>query len=441
MQNFEVLCGPTANDGHGRLVILRTGDGREYRDTVETNSGYHRQGLLERAALQFDVPLEELASLDAEIVKAADAEDQQTESDRANIEFHRLTCAELDAGEYDLEYLIDNVLVARQPCILAGSKKSLKTSLLIDLGISLAVGGHFLGKLPVNRACRVGLMSGESGLGTIQETARRIAAAAGYQLSDIGGLIFSDDLPQFGHVGHEEALRRFIMADELEIIGIDPAYLCLPAVDHSNLFQVGERLRGMAKVCQETGAMLLVAHHTKRGKVDPFGAPELEDIAWAGFQEWCRQWLLIGRRERYEPGTGEHRLWLSFGGSAGHSALWAADIAEGTRETEGGRYWSVSVMRADEAREEVQARKDADREAKAAATLESDQRAILKIMAGVQGGDTKNGLRDRAPFGHSRFDRAFSTLVAEGSVQGVELLKRNKQTYAGWKLADDPEET
>ena len=31
--------------------------------------------------------------------------------------------AELDAATYDLEYLIDDALVARQPCILAGGKK------------------------------------------------------------------------------------------------------------------------------------------------------------------------------------------------------------------------------------------------------------------------------------------------------------------------------
>ena len=129
----------------------------------------------------------------------------------------------------------------------------MKTSLLIDLGVSLAMGGWFLGKLKVNRACRVGIMTGESGLATIQETARRIAVKAGYRLGEIGGLFFSQDLPQFGNLLHQDALRRFIMDDELEVLGIDPAYMCLPGVDHANLFQVGEQLRGVSNVCQETG--------------------------------------------------------------------------------------------------------------------------------------------------------------------------------------------
>ena len=93
----------------------------------------------------------------------------------------------------------------------------------------------------------------------------------------------------------------------------------------------------MSKVCADTGCMMILAHHTRKTKVDPFAPPELEDIAWAGFQEFARQWLLVGRREAYEPGTGNHRLWLSVGGSAGHTALWAVDIDEGTRDTFDGR--------------------------------------------------------------------------------------------------------
>ena len=56
------------------------------------------------------------------------------------------------------------------------------------------------------------------------------------------------------------------MDDELEVLAVDPAYMCLPDIDHASLFQVGERLRGVSRVCQETGAMLLLAHHTRKTK-------------------------------------------------------------------------------------------------------------------------------------------------------------------------------
>jgi hypothetical protein len=370
--------------------------------------------------------------------------EQDAAGEVRKLEFRRLTCAELDAGNYELEYLIDRTLVAGQPCIVAGGKKCLKTSLLLDMGISLAVGGFFLGKLKVNRACRVGIMSGESGLGTIQETARRICRAAGRNLADLGGLVFSEDLPRFGNLDHEDALRRFIMADELEVVVIDPAYMCLPGADAGNLFAQGDLLRGMSKVCSDTGCMMVLAHHTRKTKVDPFSPPELEDIAWAGFQEFARQWLLVGRREAYQPGTGDHRLWLSIGGSAGHTALWAADISEGTRETEGGRFWQVEVKPATEARAESEVRQaEAKRlraDERAAATLDSDRKELVKILTKLARPETKTVIRGRATFGRERFDRAFVSLADDGIFRPVALTKgRGQHDYEAWRLRTDDE--
>ncbi len=344
----------------------------------------------------------------------------------------------MDAADYNLEYLIDGVLVAGQPCGLAGAKKTLKTGLLIDLGISLAMGGCFLGKLRANRACRVGLMTGESGMATIQETARRICQAAGYHLGDIDGLVFSDQLPRFGSLDHQDAVRRFIEDDELDVLGIDPAYLCMPGADAGNYFVQGELLRGMGEVCAAAGCTMLLCVHNKKGKVDPYSPPELEDIAWAGFQEYFRQWLLVGRRERYEPGTGDHHLWLNVGGSAGHSALWAVDVAEGTRETPGGRFWKVNLMRADEAREQVQNRKEVKKQAERQERLERDKRTICNTLVKFPNGESKTIARLAAEIHTSRFNPAFAQLVDEGSVVPCEIIRSNRKTpYAGFKLADD----
>ncbi len=360
------------------------------------------------------------------------------------LRYKRLSCAELDVGSYELEYLIDRTLVAGQPCIVAGGKKCLKTSLLLDMGISLAMGGFFLGKLKVNRACKVGIMTGESGLATIQETARRICRAAGHNLADIGGLVFSEDLPQFGSVDHENALHRFIMDDELEVLIIDPAYLCLPGADAGNLFVQGDLLRGMSKVCTKTGCMMILAHHNRKTKVDPFSPPELEDIAWAGFQEFARQWILVGRREAYEPGTGEHRLWLSVGGSAGHTALWAADISEGTRETEGGRFWQVDLMHADEARQEVENRKHAEKKTKKdgqlAEELAEDRREIVAVMVRQKHAETKTAIRNGFAQGHRRFDRGWASLLADETVQIEKVKKANGREYDAYILRKNGDE-
>ena len=89
--------------------------------------------------------------------------------------FNLLTCDDLLDGDYTINYLIEKVLVAGQPCMIGGPQKGLKTSIMLDLGISLATGSPFLGRFPVTQTCKVVVLTGESGLGTIQDTVVRIS--------------------------------------------------------------------------------------------------------------------------------------------------------------------------------------------------------------------------------------------------------------------------
>ena len=426
----------------GKSLSVFVSEGRSFHHSSNDplSNGYWRR--------PFDVfcTLDHGGDCRAAVKAAADLLGMKTQpglkAEPQRIEYRRITCAELDATTYQLEYLIDNTLVAGQPCGLAGGKKDMKTSLLIDLGISLAMAGCFLGKLRVNRTCRVGIMTGESGLGTIQETARRICRAAGYNLADIGGLIFSDQLPRFGSFDHQDAVRRFIADDELEVLAIDPTYLCMPGADANNYFIQGELLRSMGDVCADAGCMMVLAVHNKKGRANPFAPPELEDIAWAGFQEYFRQWLLLGRRERYEPGTGEHRLWLNVGGSAGHSALWAVDISEGTRETEGGRFWSVNVMHADEARNEVQDRKEAEKAAKVQTALERDAGKVLTVLAKATEGATKSAIRTHAGLSGARVNAVVAWLLGKDRIVETTIQVSNHKTpQTGYRLAETKDDT
>ena len=357
------------------------------------------------------------------------------------VQYRRITSAELDATEYSQEFLIDRTVVAREPLVIAGAKKCLKTSLMIDMGITLAAGVHFLGELSATRACHVAIMSGESGLPTIQETARRIARAAGRKLAELEHLIWSPDLPQFGHVEHMKAFEDFLTADGIEVVMIDPAYLCMPSSDAGNLMAQGALLRSMNDICQRVGAMLVLAHHntqsslrhrqTKGGGYEP---PELEDIAWAGFQEWARQWILVGRRQKYEPGTGEHALWLNVGGSAGHSALWAVDIAEGVYDPDTPRKWEVGVRSGWNERE-MRARKAKRDKNEEIRTRENEWKLKLReVMERHPGGDTKKSYRELAGLNGSQMARATELLDREGRIVTTTVRKTNGRSYEGIKI-------
>lgn len=76
-------------------------------------------------------------------------------------------------------WFVKDLLAVDQVCLLAGPEKSCKTSIALDLAISIVSGKPFLGRFPVVEQTAVMFFSGESGEHTLCDTARAIAATKG----------------------------------------------------------------------------------------------------------------------------------------------------------------------------------------------------------------------------------------------------------------------
>ncbi len=352
-------------------------------------------------------------------------------------DFAPMTLAQLMARDVAVEYLIDNLIAARQPILLAGPVKSMKTSILLDLCFALVTGGHFLGYFRVLRSIAVGVMTGESDLPTIKDTLERIGRAAMIDPAGVSRLIISDRIPHLSDPAHLDAIRRLILDYELELLAVDPAYLALDGSDASNVMLFGQQLRAVSELCQEMGVALLLCHHTKKGSgID--GEPlDLTDAAWSGFAEHCRQWILVNHR-KYDEDSATHRLWLKGGGSAGHGGLWAVDVHQGHITDIGGRVWDVSVSTPNEVREQVADRKEASKETVRQDRLERDKRTVANTMAKFPTGESKSIIRDTAGIFSSRFNAALSALLANGAVVPCEIRKPCRKTpFTGFKLAGE----
>ena len=156
----------------------------------------------------------------------------------------------------------------------------------------------------------------------------------------------------------------------------------------------------------------------------------------AGFGEFARQWILLGRREEYLS-DGEHRLWLNIGGSAGHGGSWALDISEGSFTDPGGRRWGVTLRTAHDANEER--RKIAEvKKAKRCAERENEQRErVLHVLAECPSGDTSSALKAKARLSGDRFNLLIASLESEGMVERCEIKKgSSRRHYEGWRLRE-----
>ena len=354
--------------------------------------------------------------------------------------FKAVDCRELATASYSVRFLIAETLCEGQPLFIGAAAKSCKTLIAIDAAVSLATATPLFGVeyLSVDQPVRVGYFSGEGGLAVVQEYATRVANGRGIQLADVPGLVFCDVLPQLEDAQDIAALEAFLIDNELRVIVLDPIYLCMPGDDAGNLMKQGKVLRRINQVCLRNACTPILIHHTKKNVVNPYAPPELSDLSWSGFAEFSGQWWLIGRREKYnadEPG--EHALWLNVGGRAGHSALHALNIHEGSRKDPGGRYWSVDVVKASEAREGAREQQEASREAGQKKRLEADEKKLVNALAKFKAGETERTLRGASGVYDSRFKMALASLVNSGDVVRCDVYRAcRKAPYEGWKLAD-----
>lgn len=353
------------------------------------------------------------------------------------------TSEEFLATNYRQHFLIRRLLVEGQCCVLGGPKKVLKTSLLVDLAISLGTGTPFLGHpdFLVHDSVPVLLLSGESGGYTLKETARRIALAKNRLLSS-ASVYWGFYLPQLANGEHLKVLEGEIIRLKIKVAIIDPAYLCLLSAGASsnitaNVFAMGALLKNVSDIGQRTGCTIIIAHHTRKAdrQSSPFAVPDLEDLSGSGFAEWARQWFLLNRREAYVAGSGEHRLWMNVGGSAGHSGTWALDINEGTIAEDGdGRTWDVTVSKATEAAQQSRAAKEQAKDRAKQETAERNAERILAVLRKSAEPLTARKLRTKTSMSSTTFDAAFAFVedyVTEEKMKGGSVGYRLSKSEAG----------
>jgi RecA-family ATPase len=122
--------------------------------------------------------------------------------------------------------LVKGVLVERQPMIVGAPPKTLKTSVMCDLAVSLATGTPFLGHFAICRPVKVALFSGESGEWTLAQTLARVCRTRGLDPdATVGKMVVQPDgLPQLSNAAHMDYLRWMLAREGIEPLRDGPTF-------------------------------------------------------------------------------------------------------------------------------------------------------------------------------------------------------------------------
>jgi replicative DNA helicase len=266
-----------------------------------------------------------------------------------------MTSEEFAEADFRHEWLVEDALVLGQLGVIGGPPKTLKSSVAIDLAVSIGSGTDFLGRFPVPEPRAVALFCGEIGAAAARGTALRVCRGRGVILADCA-VLWEFEVPRLDLEHVRARLGKDLVNFGIEVAIVDPLHAALARAagpSSTNLYAMGALLQAATAACLEAGVTPIFVHQANKGASrNSTGGVGLDlvDLAQGGVAEASRQWLLLSRREPYRPGKGQHRLRLNVGGSAGQSGRYDLDVDEGQLDRDfRGRRWDVRVSEVSDA--------------------------------------------------------------------------------------------
>lgn len=357
--------------------------------------------------------------------------------------------------KYKYHYHIPGVLVAKEQVIFGGMEKSLKTSIAMDMCISLAIATPFLGYFDVPKPCKVAFFSGESGGGALQRRLGVIAEDRGLGDSELlNNLYICVQSPRFANIDHLDEINRAIGELELDVCLVDPAYLSIGAeagAHGGNNMVMGSVLDKFNTCARGTNCAMGLVHHMSKGsgRTAKKDWPKLNQLSMAGYSEWTRQWILLGRQG--EMNRGKHKLKMVVGGSAGHWGQYFVNVDEGYDLSSrcSGASWDVEVIDSQESvieqfdRLDEKERTAADK--RSANEKEDDRKVLEHLIARKKAGldpVTNNALRKPLNMGGVKLQNSTDRLLEAKQIKVEKARRRGKQVtlYSAldWSTCDAP---
>lgn len=222
-------------------------------------------------------------------------------------------------------WIIPSILAAEQTMLVSAPPKALKTSLMFDLGLSIATETKFLKTYQATKGTVLFYCTEDTQSVNRDRLDAMLKHRNGLTRNDLDDLWMAQRLPS------KEELKQQIRQTKATVVIIDPLYKTLPEkINTASIGDMGTHLTNYEQICRDEGATLILTHHFNR-KSEKYGRPELEDMSGAGPAEFAGQWILIRRPSAYD-GSGIHRLNLAIGGRDGQNEHFQLVVQDNSNE-------------------------------------------------------------------------------------------------------------
>ncbi|MDB4650150.1 AAA family ATPase [Pirellulaceae bacterium] len=233
------------------------------------------------------------------------------------------------------ETLVDDILVRGMPMLISGSRLTLKTSVGLDLAISLASGTAFLDNFAVERPFKtLFLGDGDQASSSFRKSKtfwnlRKPKANATKDLMDQSNFCIDSEVPRPGDNNGLEKLVTFCKRKRFEVVVMDPTYIFMEDRESSEI--QGEHYGMLCRMFCEVGITPVLLHSNYSvPDVSESAPPSFFDSLEPEFNLIARQWLFLSRRQAYQH-DGIHRLWFEAGSNDGRCQRKQLTINEGSK--------------------------------------------------------------------------------------------------------------
>lgn len=248
-------------------------------------------------------------------------------------------------------FIIRDLMFETGALMIGGQNKTFKTTIGLDLVVSLATGEPFLNEFEIECSTkRIAIFSSETQdylmtqyLGTVLES-KGLSPGEFRKSFTINSTVPPFVMQNDGRMKRNVRFERYLQDKKPEIVLFDPLYRMFLGVNQADISSMGQALEYVEQTCMRFGAMPIFCHHSRKPNTmhgSEFPVMTLNDLSGAGGGAFCRQWLLLSHTRRYVNGSG--RLHVCIGASGADEHNWIINIE--TYDDERNRVWKPQAFK------------------------------------------------------------------------------------------------